>query len=63
MAIKRGLIRPKLFDVNEARIKNILGITILKASCFSAAGLNHAPHDWPCAGEVFRGQPDSANNQ
>lgn len=55
MAIKRSLVRPKLFDMNEAGIKNILGITILKTSCFSAAGLYHPPHDRARAGKVFCG--------
>jgi hypothetical protein len=44
VAIERGLIAPKLFDVDQAGVKHIFGITVFDATFFGTTGIDHAPH-------------------
>ncbi len=60
MTIKRLLVGPQFFDVNEAGLEYVLRVTVLDAAILAPAGVSHAFHDRPGSIHVRSRQANSS---
>ena len=63
MAIERNLIVPKLFDVDQAGVEQVLSINIGKATDLCTAGVNHPFHDWPRRFDIVGRKTNCSNDK